>query len=253
MANPRADASTRARRTWSRLDRQIVACERCPRLRSHCATIAQLRRRAYQDQPYWEQPVPNFGDPQARMLIVGLAPGAHGANRTGRMFTGDRSGDWLYRALYETGFASQSTSSSRTDGQRLIDCAITAVCHCAPPGNRPAPEEIVACGSWLAATFALLQPRVFVCLGQIAWTATVRELIASTTAPGGRRLKLPKFAHGAQVELGGDRWILGSYHPSQQNTFTGRLTSPMLQSVFRTARNLLPAPQRARRGRGERG
>lgn len=223
------------RPTWEALNQAIVACERCPRLRAYCREVAQTKRAAFRDWNYWGRPVPNFGDPQARLLIVGLAPAAHGANRTGRMFTGDRSGEWLYRALWKAGFANQAESQASDDGLRLIDCAITAAAHCAPPDNKPATEELAHCAPWLAQTIDLLPVRCFVALGQIAWKALLVELRRRGWQAG----KLPKFSHGAQVSLADGRWLLGSYHPSQQNTFTGRLTEPMFDAVFRAAQESL--------------
>ena len=220
---------------YDALNQRIVRCARCPRLRDWCRTVAREKRRAFQDETYWGKPVPNFGDPHARLLIVGLAPAAHGANRTGRMFTGDRSGDWLYRALHKAGFASQPTATARDDGLRLDGCAITATCHCAPPVNKPAKEEIDNCREWFDATVDLLQPRVYLALGQIAF----RSVVDLARSRGWYAGKLPKFAHDAHVELAGDRHLLGSYHVSQQNTFTGKLTEQMLDDVFRTARTLL--------------
>ena len=220
---------------WKDLNRQIVKCDLSPRLRDYCHAIAAVKRRAYRDCDYWAKPVPNFGDPAARLLIVGLAPAAHGANRTGRMFTGDRSGNWLFHALHKVGLANQPDSSSPDDGLRLLNCAITAVCHCAPPENRPTGEETEHCRRWLEATIDLLSVRVFLALGQIAFKAMVNEAAVRGWHEGRR----PKFAHEALVELTGDRWLLGSYHPSQQNTFTGRLTEPMFDRVFRTAGRLL--------------
>ena len=222
-------------KAWDELNRQIVACERCPRLRAYCRQIATEKRRAFAEWDYWGQPVPNFGPSPARLLIVGLAPAAHGGNRTGRMFTGDRSGDWLYRALFKTGFATQPMSEHQDDGLELRDCAITAVCHCAPPDNKPANEEIVHCQRWLMQTIDLAQPKVFVALGQIAWRAAVNEVRRRGWQSG----RLPKFAHAAQTPLAGERWLLGSYHPSQQNTFTGKLTEPMFDAVFAQARRLI--------------
>jgi uracil-DNA glycosylase family 4 len=219
------------------LNRRIVACERCPRLREYCRTIAEEKRRAFADWDYWGRPVPNFGDPRARLLIVGLAPAAHGANRTGRMFTGDRSGDWLYAALHQAGFANQPASTARDDGLELIDCAITAACHCAPPGNKPDRAEIERCSEWFRETVAIVPVRVFLALGQIAW----RTVIDHARASGWYAGPLPKFGHRAKVSLSEGRWLLGSFHPSQQNTFTGKLTRPMFAAVFREARRLLDA------------
>jgi len=221
--------------TWESLNRRIEKCTACPRLIEHCARVAATKRRAYQNFNYWGRPVANFGDANARMLIVGLAPGAHGANRTGRMFTGDRSGDWLYRALYKAGFANQSSPVDLKDGLQLSDCAITAVCHCAPPRNKPTAKEVAACRPWLHSTIKLLPTRVFLTLGQLAWKATLEYVVASGLLEG----KRPRFAHGAQVSLRDGRSILASYHPSQQNTFTGRLTEDMLDDVFVKARGLL--------------
>ena len=214
------------------LNNRIVACDRCPRLREHCAEVAATRRRAYLDWDYWGAPVPNFGDPQARLLIVGLAPGAHGANRTGRMFTGDRSGDWLFRALHVAGFANQPTATDRDDGLELRDCLVTNACHCAPPGNRPAVDELESCREWFDETVDLLPVRVFLALGAIAWRAVVDLARRRDWYTG----PIPKFSHQALVPLSEDRWLLGSYHPSQQNTFTGRLTEEMFDGVFSLAR-----------------
>lgn len=223
---------------WEALNEQIVACERCPRLRAHCANVATEKRRAFVNQGYWGRPVANFGDPKARLLIVGLAPAAHGANRTGRMFTGDRSGEWLYRALYKQGFSNRPDSVDRRDDLALINCAITAVCHCAPPDNKPTSEEQANCRDWLHSTFELVPARVIVALGQIAWKALLDESRRLGWLTG----KSAKFAHLAELALAGDRTLLASYHPSQQNTFTGRLTEPMLDAVFLRAKRLLSEP-----------
>jgi uracil-DNA glycosylase family 4 len=223
--------------TWSGLNRQIIRCRRCLRLRDYCGQVAREKRRAYRDEEYWGRPVPNFGDPRARLLIVGLAPAAHGANRTGRMFTGDRSGEWLYRALHKAGFATLPHSAGRDDDLRLIDCAITAVCHCAPPDNKPDPGEIAHCSGWLRDTIDLLSIRVFLALGQIAWRAVVAECRRRRWTSGAQ----PRFSHAAVVPLGDGKVLVGSYHPSQQNTFTGRLTAPMFDRVFALARKHLDA------------
>lgn len=220
---------------WTKLNRQIVACQRCPRLRAYCQEIAQEKRAAYRDWDYWGLPVPNFGDPSARLVIVGLAPAAHGGNRTGRVFTGDRSGDWLYRALHKAGFANQPTATHRNDGLKLIDCAITNPCHCAPPDNKPTREEIANCSEWISRTFALLPVRVIVALGQTAWHNVIERATHNRwlIQKGAR----PKFAHGAEIPLENQQgWIIGCFHPSPRNTFTGRLTEPMLDAVFTQAR-----------------
>jgi uracil-DNA glycosylase len=219
------------------LNRQIIRCRRCPRLREWCATVAARKRRAFAAEDYWGKPVPNFGDKRAGLLVVGLAPAAHGANRTGRMFTGDRSGEWLYRALHKAGFASQPTAVSRDDGLTLHESAITAACHCAPPDNKPTRQELANCREWFEATVDLLQPRVFLALGNIGFRAVV-DLARDR---GWYEGKLPRFAHGARIELAGGRHLLASYHVSQQNTFTGRLTEGMLDDVFHAARQLLDA------------
>ncbi len=219
-------------KSWLELEQTITACQRCKRLRQYCRAVAKQKRAAYRDWTYWGKPVPNFGIPPASLLVVGLAPAAHGANRTGRMFTGDRSGQWLYRALYRAGFATQAESVSREDGLKLVDTVITAVAHCAPPGNRLVPEEIDNCREYLRETLLLVQPRVIVALGAVAWQQIGRLLKAEAWLDG----RLPRFSHGRRIELPEDRLLLASYHPSQQNTFTGKLTEEMLDAIFHEAR-----------------
>ena len=220
------------------LQRAVVSCERCPRLREHCTKIAEVKRRAYLGETYWGKPVPSFGDPRAKLLIVGLAPGAHGANRTGRMFTGDRSGDFLYRALFETGFASQASSLYSGDGLELHEAWITASGHCAPPDNKPLPSEIAACRPFLHAELdSLSNLRVVVALGRIAFDNYLATL--AERGIGLRRSALP-FGHGTEHSISqGAPVLIASYHPSQQNTSTGRLTAEMLRDVFRRARELV--------------
>lgn len=222
--------------TWITLESAITACRRCPRLVAWREAVAQAKRRAYRAEEYWGRPVPGFGDPAARVLIVGLAPGAHGANRTGRMFTGDGSGDFLYAALHRAGFASQPTSRGRDDGLVLTDAYITAACRCAPPDNKPAGEELGACRPFLAQEIALLPAvRVVVALGRIAFDAVLR--VYSNLQPSTFNLKNPVFAHNALASLGpGLPALIASYHPSRQNTQTGRLTSAMFDAVWEQAR-----------------
>lgn len=217
-----------------RLAHDVITCERCKRLRKYCLGIALEKKKAHRDETYWGKPVPDFGDPKARVLIVGLAPAAHGANRTGRMFTGDRSGQWLYRALHRAGFANQSTYERADDGLKLVNCVIAATVRCAPPGNKPLPSEIEACSEYLDRSFFLYRPHVVVALGGIGWRATFDHLRRK-----GRWTKaLPKFAHGVETKIDSSTIALGTYHPSQQNTFTGRLTEPMLDRIFSRAREL---------------
>ena len=217
------------------LQQEVVRCRRCPRLVEWREMIAGRKRASYADEAYWGKPVPGFGDPAARLVVVGLAPGAHGANRTGRMFTGDRSGDWLFRALYRAGYASQAESVHRTDGLRLRDAWVTAPVRCAPPANKPTTAERDNCSPWLEAELALLDALVIVCLGGFSWAVVHRVLaVAGTTVPRPR----PAFGHGAESITGGPL-VIGSYHPSQQNTFTGRLTEEMFDDVFeRVGRHL---------------
>lgn len=218
------------------LNQRVVDCTRCERLRAHCTAVAEKKRRAYRDFEYWGKPVPSFGDPGARVLFVGLAPGAHGSNRTGRPFTGDGSGDFLYPLLHRAGFASQPTASHRDDGMRLIGAWITSVVRCAPPGNKPLPEEIAACAPWLDEEIAALpNVRAIVCLGKIGFDGVVAHLLR--TGQIDRRGEL-LFGHGVEYRIPGDRWLLASYHPSLQNTNTGKLTAPMMLKVFERAKRL---------------
>ena len=217
------------------LDSEIVACHLCPRLREHCENIAAVKRRAYRDWEYWGKPVPAFGDPLARILILGLAPGAHGSNRTGRMFTGDQSGNMLYGALHKTGFASQPVSVSRDDGLTLRDAFITAAARCAPPGNKPAPGELRNCRTFLERELDLLpNVKVVVALGRIAFD-TYLDILKSR---GAIRSRAPfVFGHNREfITVAGQPVLISSYHPSQQNTSTGKLTASMLVAVFRRAR-----------------
>jgi uracil-DNA glycosylase family 4 len=217
----------------------IVECERCPRLRSWCRLVAQQRKREFSDWSYWGRPVPGFGDPRARLLVVGLAPAAHGGNRTGRVFTGDSSGDWLYEALHRYGFANQPLSVSRDDELQLRDCYVTAAARCAPPGNRPTREELERCRGWLAREIALL-PRiqVVIVLGRIAREAWLRASGWWDRLPARER---PVFGHGAVAILPDSTVLIASYHPSRQNTNTGRLTRVMWYAPFREARSQLAA------------
>jgi uracil-DNA glycosylase family 4 len=221
------------------LEAEVVRCRRCPRLVAWREEVARVKRAAYTDEDYWARPLPGFGDPAARVLVLGLAPAAHGGNRTGRIFTGDRSGDWLFASLYRCGFASQPTSVSPHDGLRLRHCWIAAAVRCAPPANRPTPAERDNCLPYTVRELELL-PRVgpIVCLGAFAWEAAVRVRAAlGEPAPRPR----PRFGHGA--ELPAERWpLLGCFHPSQQNTFTGKLTEPMMDTVFLRARELAGLP-----------
>ncbi len=221
-----------ARRTdaLDALRQEIVGCTRCPRLVEWRERVAVEKRAAFSDQEYWGRPVPGFGDPEARLVVVGLAPAAHGANRTGRMFTGDRSGEWLYGALYRAGFATRAASEHRDDGLRLTGAYVTAGVRCAPPQNRPTTEERDRCLPYLERELALLEPRVTVALGAFAYG------IVATLA--GLRPR-PAFGHGVEAALPGGRTLLCSYHPSQRNTFTGRLTEPMFDGIFRRARELI--------------
>ena len=222
------------------LDKEIVGCHKCPRLVQWREEVAVVKRKSYENEKYWGKPVPGFGPADARIVIVGLAPGAHGANRTGRIFTGDSSGDWLYKALHKNGLATIPTSTSADDGQKLIDTRITCAVRCAPPDNKPSTEEKIECSGYLINEFELLIPtaRTFVALGSFAWSAIIKSLRAldhQISTP------TPKFGHGESFTWvapdGIKRLVIGSYHPSQQNTFTGKLTEPMLNSVLKKAKN----------------
>lgn len=230
--------------SWNKLTREIVECNRCPRLRAHCLKIATEKRRAFLGWTYWGRPVPHLGDVPASLLVVGLAPAAHGGNRTGRIFTGDASGDWLYRALHRAGFCNQPTSVSIDDGLKLFDCVITAVGHCAPPDNKPTRDELAACEPFLTRTIELVQPKVFVALGGIAWKATVDQLKLLGILEG----RAPPFKHNTEVALTEGRTLIASYHPSQRNTFTGRLTEPMFDEIFSAARKKIGPAKLRRRG-----
>ncbi len=228
------------------LNQEIISCRKCPRLVRHREKVARTRRRAYRDWTYWGRPVPGFGDPQAELVIIGLAPAAHGANRTGRMFTGDRSGEFLYRRLHRCGLANQPTSAHRADGLTLHNTYITATVHCAPPANKPLPGEIANCCPYVEAELELLRPRAVLALGRIAFD-TYLKLLQERGVIGSRSAY--KFSHGASYELpaGGPR-LFASYHPSQQNTLTGRLTPAMFAHVLRKIRRFLDA--RSPRARG---
>jgi uracil-DNA glycosylase len=214
------------------LEAEVTVCRRCPRLVQWREQVAREKRAAFADQQYWGRPVPGFGDPAARIVVLGLAPAAHGGNRTGRVFTGDRSGDWLFAALWRAGLANQPRSVSLDDGLKLRDCWVTAAVRCAPPANRPTPAERDACADWLDGELALLtRARVIVCLGGFAWDAILRRLAPPRP--------WPKFGHGAEFQVGA-LVLLGTYHVSQQNTFTGKLTEPMLDAIFSRAKELAP-------------
>ena len=215
------------------LNTEIIACRQCPRLVEWRERVAREKRKAYRGQEYWGKPVPGFGDPHARVLVVGLAPGAHGSNRTGRMFTGDGSGDFLYPALFRAGFANQPHSSARDDGLTLRDLYITAAGRCAPPDNKPSTEELTTCQPYLERELELLQPKVIVALGRIAFDRIVRIYSVHGL------LSTVKFSHGATYSLMTDHWLLASYHPSQQNTLTGKLTVDMFDDIWKKAKTSL--------------
>ena len=237
---------------WA-LNGEIVGCTRCPRLVAHREAVARTPPRRFRGERYAARPLTGFGDPRARLLLIGLAPAAHGGNRTGRIFTGDRSGDWLFRALWEARFASQAESARADDGLRLRDAYVTAAVRCAPPGNKPTTREMRRCEPYLLRELELLRRvRVVMALGRIAWQAYLRaRRLLGRPLPR----RAPAFAHGAVVRFADGATLIGSYHPSQQNTFTGRLTRPMFRRVFTTARRALagrarrPGADRSDRGR----
>ncbi len=243
----KSDQKRSPRVELQQLQKELVGCQLCPRLVDYRQKIAKEKRRAFLDWEYWGKPVPSFGQWNARLLILGLAPAAHGANRTGRMFTGDRSGDFLYDSLHRFDFCNQASSRDQNDGLRLSDTFISAALHCAPPANKPTPEELETCRSYLWRELQLLgRLRVVIPLGQIAWRTYLRtrqELNWPVPRP------LPKFKHGAIYELDGRTTLIASYHPSQQNTQTGRLTKEMFDQVFKAARQRIRAPlKRAKQG-----
>ncbi len=223
------------------INARVLRCTRCPELRRYCAAIATQKKRAYRDWIYWGKPVPSFGDKRARVMILGLAPGAHGSNRTGRMFTGDGSGVFLYRALYRAGFANQASALDRSDGLILKDCIITAALHCAPPQNKPTPQELRNCFSYLRAEFATLNIGILVALGSIALRSAITLLRDSAF---GFDASAVRFGHGSEfVATSGERQltVISSFHPSQQNTNTGKLTEGMFDAIFNRVRILLAA------------
>ena len=235
--------------TIESLNQKVIACTNCARLVEYRQTVARVKRRMYREQEYWGRPLPGFGDPEARVLLVGLAPAAHGGNRTGRMFTGDRSGDWLYGTLHKFGFANQPTSRDRGDGLAIQDVYVTAALRCAPPANKPLREELVACRPYLLGELSLLKRlRVIVALGKIAFDAylVTWESGDAHLSAGEDGLLLPtprpRFGHGATYALPNGVTLVASYHPSQQNTQTGRLTRPMFEDIFATVRQLLAQP-----------
>ena len=228
------------RQDLRRLEGEIVECRRCPRLVAWREEVARVKRASFRDETYWGRPIPGFGDPDASVLVLGLAPAAHGGNRTGRIFTGDRSGDWLFAALHRAGYANQSVSVSRHDGLALRDCWICAAVRCAPPANKPTPAERDNCLPYAVSELQLLErARVIVCLGAFAWDAALRILVGGLGVE--RPSPRPKFGHGAVAAIG--PWtLIGSYHVSQQNTFTGRLTPAMLIEVLTAAKSLAGLP-----------
>jgi len=213
------------------LNKEIIACRKCPRLVEWREEVARVKRKAYKDEEYWGKPVPGFGDSQARVLVVGLAPGAHGSNRTGRNFTGDASGGFLFPALHRAGFANQAEVESRSDGLILKDMYITAAARCAPPDNKPTPDELNKCQPYLERDIEIIDPNVIVCLGRVAFERILKIY--------GLRGSVYKFAHAASYQLTNGKWLLCSYHPSQQNTLTGKLTVDMFDQIWKMARKLI--------------
>src|SRR3989454_5946075 len=230
-------SSREAFRSLTAVNRAVIACARCPRLRAYCRRVARDKKPEFSEWDYWGRPVPAFGDPGARLLIVGLAPAAHGANRTGRLFTGDSSGNWLYEALHRFGFASRPDAVSRTDGLTLTDCYVSAAARCAPPGNKPSSTELERCRPYLVAELRLLKRvKLVMALGRIAHDSWLKAAGWWTTLPPRKR---PRFAHGGIARLPDGMILLSSYHPSRQNTNTGKLTREMWESGFREARRVL--------------
>lgn len=217
----------------------VVTCNTCPRLREYCENIAKVKRKAYRDQEYWGKPIAGFGSPDARLIVVGLAPGAHGANRTGRVFTGDRSGEWLYRSLHRFGFANQPEATGISDGLKLQDAYITCVVKCAPPDNRPTPDEYRNCAPYFAEELKhRSNAQVYLAMGRVAFETLWKSLGCKGSRPK------PGFQHGLEIQLDSNRYLLLSFHPSQQNTFTGKLTEPMFDAVFERARTILGNPKK---------
>jgi uracil-DNA glycosylase family 4 len=233
----RRAARPRAYATVDDVADAVIACERCPRLRAYCTAIAREKKRAFRDQEYWGRPVPGYGDRRARLLCIGLAPAAHGGNRTGRVFTGDSSGSWLYEALHRHGFANQPFSTGRGDGLRLTDCYVTAAARCAPPANRPTPVELDRCQEYLEQEIRILtRVRIVVTLGRIGHERFLKASGWHARLPPRER---PPFGHGVQSTLPDGRIVLCSYHPSRQNTNTGKLTLEMWHAIFARARELV--------------